>query len=93
MLGFFTNVTKAALKTALVPVTVAQDVVTMGGLLTDKKQSYTSKLTDKIGYAKRREHISRMECGHDPIPESLVKSLNAHLALFRLTRDKKSRKK
>jgi hypothetical protein len=38
----------ALIRTALLPVSVLADVVTMGGVLSDKEQSYTGEAIGKI---------------------------------------------
>ncbi|OHE63867.1 MAG: hypothetical protein A2001_01515 [Treponema sp. GWC1_61_84] len=39
----------AAIKTVLLPAAVVADVVTLGGLLSDEEESYTSSAIDGIG--------------------------------------------
>lgn len=52
MLGFVTGLTKAVAKTVVgIPVAVVMDVVTLGGDLTNKSQSYTGKMVDGISDA------------------------------------------
>lgn len=41
MFGMFEDLAKAALSVVTVPVSVVADVVTLGGALTDKDESYT----------------------------------------------------
>lgn len=41
MLGFFSSAVKAASAVVDVPVSIAADVVTLGGALSDKDKSYT----------------------------------------------------
>lgn len=47
-MGFLGKLVKATLDTALIPVAVVQDVVTMGGALTDKKEPYTVTKTKEV---------------------------------------------
>jgi len=52
MLKFISGMTEAVAKTAIgLPVSVAADLLTLGGDLTDKKgnQSYTGDMVDSIG--------------------------------------------
>lgn len=42
MFGFFESTLKAAASVVSIPVSVAADVVTLGGALTDKDQPYTA---------------------------------------------------
>lgn len=46
MFGMFESLAKAAVAVVTVPVAVVADVVTMGGVLTDKDQPYTA---DAVG--------------------------------------------
>ena len=51
-MGFFDalgSVGKAVVNTAIVPVDVARDVVTLGGALSDEDETYTGKRARKIG--------------------------------------------
>lgn len=43
MLGFIGNIVKGAVAVAVTPVAVAADIVTMGGELTDRRESYTGE--------------------------------------------------
>ena len=43
MFGLIESLTKAAVAVVKVPVTVVADVVTMGGVLTDKEKPYTAE--------------------------------------------------
>lgn len=49
MFGILKGLTEAVVKTAVLPVTVVADVVTLGGLVNDKKGSYTGEMLDSIG--------------------------------------------
>lgn len=40
-MGFFSQLTKAVFETALLPLEVAKDVVTLGGAMTDQEEPYT----------------------------------------------------
>lgn len=55
MFGFFEDVLKAATAAVTVPVGIAADVVTLGGELTDKQETYTgealSDFFDNLGNA------------------------------------------
>lgn len=42
MFGTLKNLTKAAIGIATTPITIAADVVTLGGSLTDKDEPYTA---------------------------------------------------
>lgn len=49
MFGILSDLTKAAVSVVKLPVSVAADVVTMGGALNDKKRPYTAEnLSDLI---------------------------------------------
>lgn len=48
MLNMLSNLTKAVVKTAVLPVSLAADVVTLGGTLTDT-ESMTKKNLEGIG--------------------------------------------
>lgn len=43
MFGFLGNIAKAAVAVAVTPVAIAADVVTLGGELTDRRESYTAE--------------------------------------------------
>jgi hypothetical protein len=47
-MGLFSKLTKLVINTALLPVDVVADIVTLGGELTDSN-SYTGKRIEKIG--------------------------------------------
>ena len=51
MLKLLKGLTETVVKTATLPVTIAADVVTLGGVETDKKgdQTYTGDMLDSIG--------------------------------------------
>lgn len=50
MFGILTGLVKVAVKTTLLPVTVAADIVTLGGELTDKRSgTYTGDMLTGIG--------------------------------------------
>lgn len=42
-MGFLKNMTKAVVNLAVTPIEIAKDVITMGGTLTDEKESYTAQ--------------------------------------------------
>jgi hypothetical protein len=46
MLGLFESLAKAAVAVVTVPVAVVADVVTMGGVLTDKDKPYTAEAVE-----------------------------------------------
>jgi hypothetical protein len=47
--GIFSNLTKAVVGIAIeTPVSIAADIVTMGGVLTDKEKSYTGAALKKV---------------------------------------------
>lgn len=48
MFGILKSAAKAASAVIDVPVSVAADVVTMGGLLSDQDESYTSKAASRL---------------------------------------------
>lgn len=47
-MGLLKKGLKAVIKTATLPVDVAKDVVTMGGVLTDEEESYTKRKAQGI---------------------------------------------
>lgn len=54
MFGMLESIAKAALAVVTVPVSVAADVATLGGSLTDRKETYTGEaLSDLIENLKR----------------------------------------
>lgn len=48
MFGFLEDVAKAAVGVVTLPVSVAADVITMGGALTDKNEPYTVKNVEDV---------------------------------------------
>lgn len=46
MLGMFESLAKAAVAVVTVPVAVVADVVTMGGVLTDKEKPYAAEAVE-----------------------------------------------
>lgn len=48
MFSFIENVAKAAVGVASLPVALAADVVTMGGVLTDREQPYVASTAEKV---------------------------------------------
>ena len=48
MSGLFKSLAKAALGVVTVPVAVAADLVTMGGVLTDKAKPYTAEAVSDV---------------------------------------------
>lgn len=48
MFGILKSAAKAASAVVDIPVSVAADVVTLGGTLTDKDESYTSKASERF---------------------------------------------
>ena len=48
MFGMLESLTKAAVAVVATPVAIAADVVTLGGTLTDRKESYTGEMLDKV---------------------------------------------
>lgn len=42
------SLTKAAIAVVATPVAIAADVVTLGGTLTDRRESYTREMLDKV---------------------------------------------
>lgn len=48
MFGILNDLAKAAVGVVTLPVTVAADIVTLGGELTDKKKPYTAKAIEDI---------------------------------------------
>lgn len=48
MFGVLKGLAEVVVKTAVLPVTIAADVVTLGGELADKKQSYTGEMLGSI---------------------------------------------
>jgi hypothetical protein len=48
MFGIFNDLAKAAVGVVSLPVTLAEDVVTMGGALTDKETPYTVERLEDI---------------------------------------------
>lgn len=46
MLGMFESLAKAAVAVVTVPVAVVADVVTMGGVMTDKDKPYTAEAVE-----------------------------------------------
>ena len=49
MFGFLESVCKAAVGVVTTPVALVADIVTLGGELTDRKQSYTEETLSAIG--------------------------------------------
>ena len=49
MFGFLESVCKVAVGVVVAPAAIVADVVTMGGTLTDKKESYTEGVLSDIG--------------------------------------------
>lgn len=49
-MGIFSKLASAVLQTALLPVEVAKDIVTMGGVCTDQREPYTLKRLKKLGH-------------------------------------------
>jgi hypothetical protein len=47
-MGFFSDLTSVVIQTALLPVEVAKDVVTMGGIMTDQSKPYTARRIGKV---------------------------------------------
>lgn len=43
-----TSFTKAAVAVVATPVAIVADVVTLGGALTERKESYTEEILDKV---------------------------------------------
>lgn len=62
-MGFFGKLIKATVQTVLVPVNVVKDVVTMGGVLTDKEEPYTCASSSASSRARRRELESDFHSG------------------------------
>ena len=48
MFGLLSSLTKAVVGVATLPIDVVADAVTMGGLLTDKKRSYTGEKVSSV---------------------------------------------
>lgn len=48
MFNLLKSVTKAVVATAVIPVSITADAVTLGGVLTDKKKPYTAENVSKI---------------------------------------------
>lgn len=48
MFGILESVAKAAIGVVTLPVSVAADVITLGGALTDKEQPYTAKSVSDV---------------------------------------------
>ena len=48
MLGMFESLAKAAVGVVTVPVAVVADVVTLGGVLTDKERPYTADAVSDV---------------------------------------------
>lgn len=48
MFGMLESLTKAALGVVTVPVAVVADVVTLGGVLTDKSEPYTAEAVSDV---------------------------------------------
>ena len=48
MFGLLSSLTKAVVGVATLPVDVVADALTMGGLLTDKKRSYTGEKVSSV---------------------------------------------
>lgn len=44
----FGQIVRTAVNTALLPVAVTKDVLTLGGTLTDKRESYTREQIDRL---------------------------------------------
>jgi hypothetical protein len=47
-MGLFGKLVKTALNVAEIPLAVAKDVVTLGGVATGKDETYTRELVEKI---------------------------------------------
>lgn len=50
-MGLFSGIGKAALATVMFPVAAVQDSMTLGGLLTDKRQTYTGENAERFSDA------------------------------------------
>lgn len=50
-MGFFSKLGSAVIQTALLPVEVAKDVCTLGGVCMDEETPYTVKRLKKLGRA------------------------------------------
>ncbi len=48
MFGMLGSLAKAAVGVATLPVTVAADIITLGGTMTDKDKPYTADAAEKI---------------------------------------------
>ncbi len=48
MFGILENITKAVVNTATLPISIAADVVTMGGVMTDRNETYTGQKISQI---------------------------------------------
>lgn len=48
MFGMLESLAKAAVGVATLPVTVAADIITLGGSMTDKDKPYTADCAEKI---------------------------------------------
>jgi hypothetical protein len=47
-MNLFGKIVRTVVNTALIPVEVAKDVVTLGGVATDRHQTYTAERIDKL---------------------------------------------
>lgn len=49
MFGVITGLARAVVKTAVLPVTLVADTVTLGGELSGERKSYTGRMLESIG--------------------------------------------
>ena len=74
MFGILESVTKAALGVVFSPVSVAADIITMGGALTDRDEPYTvsslKAVMNNMNHAVDPDTLSRSEL------EEIVRELN-----------------
>lgn len=49
MFGFISDTLRTAVSVVAVPVAAVADVVTLGGTLTDRKESYTAQSLERVG--------------------------------------------
>jgi hypothetical protein len=68
-MGLFSALVKTAIETAQLPISVAKDAATIGGVLVGQGESYTKKRLRRIGEASSDKDDSEMsDEGEDLIP-------------------------
>lgn len=55
-MGFFSQLTKAAIDLVALPIDAARDAVSLGGVLDDRDESYTSERLRRVGTSAGRAY-------------------------------------